>query len=730
MNPKFEELKASGNLPSPSGVALEILRLTQNDDVSIDELVSLVKADPALTGRVLKLVNSSALRSDHPITSITEAILRLGINILPRLALSLSILDTQKGGNCEHFDYANFWLISLFRALAVKAIAEYVPVLVPEDAFTIGLVAEIGQLALAQIYPVEYSECLKDNQSQLEHHAYCQQCPSRAECRNTNVYRLISSEQRLFAIDQNQITLAMLGEWGLPEKMIDAVNLYQKYDLALPAQTGFSQTLASSLRLASILAGQVGNENYGMCVQPLREQLGLTNSDFTDLLKQLFQEWEEWHSVLGIETFNTMATLSPHRPTPDVGSQYGLDIMLVEDDRIQSHILSTFLNGQGHRVTKASSGEEALRMMVDKHHQVLITDYRMAPMDGIALCKALRSSNNARWVYIILITADNDNATLSKAFQAGVNDFICKPIHHPELNARLMGARNMLEIQNARHDEQESIRRYAFELAASTRRLEMLAVTDQLTCLPNRRYAITRLDQEWATFLRSGNSFAIFSLDLDHFKQVNDNYGHDVGDKVLIHFANILQSSIRTNDIACRMGGEEFIVIAPDTNIYNVATLGERIREMTEVHQPKNLGLSRLITVSIGAAITNLSTDANGWSDALKRSDQALYDAKLGGRNTFRLSNASDQRRHERIFHLAPVNIKPISTANAEPFLAQLENFSTSGLLLRCDANLLPKMNDILEIQTTELDDAQWQIAKVVRLIDTGFAVEFLSGRC
>ncbi len=733
INPKFEELKASGNLPSPTGVALEILKLTQSETVTIEQLVKPIKADPVLTGRVLKLVNSAAYHSGHPVLALHEAVMRLGINVLSRLALTLSIFDANRAGNCQDFDYANFWATSLLRGLAMQGIARHTRAINPEEAFTIGLIAEIGQLALAQIYPVEYSECLQRYQKAIADSSNCKDCISRNDCPDFGNKQLITEERARFAIDHQQITLAMFKDWGLPPIAFDAVSDFHKCLLSEESaglDSGFedSLSLANHLRMAAAIAGQLGIGEGSAAIRDLAEQMCFSDMQIQDLLHQLSLDWLVWKKMLSIDS------LYPHVCEPNDNQvtlslehydYTGLRILLVEDDRIQIHLLSKYLSQQGHRVTIADSAEKALAMLLATKPQVIIADYRMQPMNGLELCRLLRANLEAQWVYFILITADQDASTLSRAFQAGVNDFISKPIKQSELSARLLGAQRMVEIFDIRSTEQEKIRNYAFELATTTRKLEILTVTDQLTSLPNRRYAVSRLDQEWANYTRNGQPFAVYSLDLDFFKKINDGYGHDAGDQVLIHFADVLQKTIRTNDVACRMGGEEFIVISAQSAIGNVQALGVRILEMVQKNQPARLNLDRQVTVSIGAAISNQAIDQRGWSDTVKRSDQALYEAKAFGRNCFKILKDWNLRRYERFYHQAIIKVKFMMPNKRGEFECEMENMSKGGLHLRCSEAVKIATGDLIAVKTTEIEHAEWQTARVVRIEAQGFAIEF-----
>lgn len=732
-NPKFEELKASGNLPSPTGVALEILKLTQSETVTIEQLVKPIKADPVLTGRVLKLVNSAAYNSGHPVLALHEAVMRLGINVLSRLALTLSIFDANRDGNCKGFDYANFWATSLLRALAMQAIARHTNAINPEEAFTIGLIAEIGQLALAQIYPVEYSDCLNSHQQSMTDVSNCKNCANRSDCSESVKRQLINEERARFAIDHQQITLAMFSDWGLPSIAYDAVSDFNKC-LILQASAGLdygneaSRSLGNHLRMAAAIAGQLGIGEGSLAIQDLAEQMCFNDKQIQDLLHQLAVDWPVWKKLLSIEGEDPQVIDSNHDQISRSLGQYahtGLRILLVEDDRIQIHLLSKYLCQQGHKVIIADGAEKALAMLLTAKPQVVIADYRMQPMDGLELCRLLRTNLESQWVYFVLITADQDASTLSLAFQAGVNDFISKPIKQNELDARLLGAQRMVDIFNIRSSEQDKIRNYAFELATTTRKLEILTVTDQLTGLPNRRYAVSRLDQEWANYTRNGQSFAVYSLDLDFFKKINDVYGHDVGDQVLIHFAAVLQKTIRTNDVACRMGGEEFIVISSQSSIESVEALGFRIVDVVEKSQPVDLNLDRLVTVSVGVAICNQSIDLRGWSDTLKRSDQALYEAKASGRNCFKLLKDRNLRKYERFYQKAAIKVRIMMPNKQSEFECEMENLSKGGLFLRCSEAVKFDIGDLVAVKTTETENAEWQNARVVRIDGQSFAVEF-----
>ncbi len=659
----FEELKSTGNFPSPCGVAFEILKLTQSEQLSVAELVHTINADPVLTGRVLKIVNSDASEATK-IISVQAAVAQLGLAIISDLAHSLSIVAPSTQQTDSLFNYNDFWISSLIRGLALREIAHYHPLLDADQALNLGSVVEIGQLAMAQIYPQVYSSCLEARTSYAQFSDNFPPHHSANHQPNFSLHELLQKEHELFAIDHNQITLKILDDWGLPKILIKAVEFSHDLEVTIP-HPNKEQQLAIALKLASLIAEYVkGNCTLDSALQ-LCEKLTLTTQQLQSIVDSIWADLPSWDGLLDLTAlsnphsqhqFTNELTPTPHALTnkywpadmrvhahDDIATSQiesnaaQLRILLIDDDRTFVHLLRNYLINQGHAVISTLNSDQGLKALLSFNPQVVIVDYMMEPIDGLTFCKLLRSSKANHLIYVILITAETDPSLLTKAFECGVNDFITKPIKKIELDARLLGAKHMVDKILGLHSEADSLRHHAYNLASSSRRFEEVALMDALTQLPNRRYAIQILDKAWNIFQQEGQPFGLLSLDLDLFKQINDNYGHSMGDKVLIHFAKILKASIRKHDLACRIGGEEFIVISPGINQYELSILGERIRAMVEKNQPENLSLSHIITVSIGGAITNLAEDQNGWNDTLNRSDQALYRAKQCGRNLYNL---------------------------------------------------------------------------------------------
>jgi two-component system cell cycle response regulator len=610
----FHELKAAERLPSPSGTALAIMRLVQKDDATVEQLAELVKVDPALTARILSFANSAAFGARRPIASVIDAVIMIGMQSVRNFALSLSLVSKNRAGHCSGFDYDAYWAQALAMAVAIAAITARERTVSPEDAFTLGLLSDIGRLALATAWPDSYGECLNSSQGD----------------------DLLNLERERFAVDHNQLTLMLLLDWGLPSILLDALKLSFE---AFTNETSRTARLARQLAFARQLARHcIADDQYRAVLLPGLQQEATERDLEDDVLNQMIDDishqWHEWGKLIEINT-DVRLEFSDSQPEQTEVLQ-GLDILLADDDPMMLARLSKQLAMAGHRVAVCRDGESALKHVIEHNPQLVITDWRMQPMDGLALCKTLRSSDFGKNLYLIMLTATESEDALVEAFDAGIDDYVTKPISLRILLARIRAGQRIVMLQQEVQKEKRDIQHYSAELSAANRRLEMMAHTDVLTDLPNRRYALTRLEQEWNAAQRHNRPLSVLMLDLDHFKSVNDTLGHDAGDIVLVHVAKIMKGVARTSDIACRIGGEEFLIIATNTDANSALLLAERIRKTIEALQPKEIALARPITVSIGVAGSVGSKP--GWEALVKLADQALYKVKGGRRNSVQLA--------------------------------------------------------------------------------------------
>lgn len=287
---------------------------------------------------------------------------------------------------------------------------------------------------------------------------------------------------------------------------------------------------------------------------------------------------------------------------------------------------------QHFRLRHARDGEEAWHMLQsDTDIELVITDIQMPRVSGQQLLKLIRLSDEPRIqnLPVIVMTTANDNADKHLAFLNGANDFLNKPIDPLELQARL----------NVHH----RLARTIHELEESRKALAEQASTDTLTRLRNRRMFYSQAEQNLAACRRSGQDVSVLLLDIDHFKKVNDTYGHHAGDEVLVRIAQLLSQLMRAADTVARFGGEEFVALLPETNKLGAAVLGERIRATIEREQIVVAGQHIPVTVSIGIA-TLPANDLETIDQLLRVADQRLYLAKHNGRNRICLTDDGRSR--------------------------------------------------------------------------------------
>jgi diguanylate cyclase (GGDEF)-like protein len=306
-------------------------------------------------------------------------------------------------------------------------------------------------------------------------------------------------------------------------------------------------------------------------------------------------------------------------------------ILVVEDSLTSVAVISRDLR-EFYTLLHARDGEQAWEMLlVDPRIELVITDVQMPRLTGQQLLKLIRQSpvTRIRNLPVIVMTTAEDKSEKHLAFLNGANDFLNKPVDSLELQARV----------NVHH----RLSRTIYQLEVSQEALAELATTDSLTKLKNRRLLYTQAEQNLNACRRYGKDMSLLLLDIDHFKKVNDTFGHHAGDEVLIRVASLLAQMVREVDTVARFGGEEFAVLLPETNRLGAAVLGERIRAAVEREMIVVAGQNIPVTVSIG--ITTLAAeDVESIDQLLGIADRRLYLAKSGGRN--RICVGDDGKSH------------------------------------------------------------------------------------
>jgi diguanylate cyclase (GGDEF)-like protein len=347
-------------------------------------------------------------------------------------------------------------------------------------------------------------------------------------------------------------------------------------------------------------------------------------------------QWREWGDVLKVPTSElpTFSQMS-HAPAPHAKSDAdpaSLRVLLVDDDPstrvMMEGLLSRIL---GHTVHTATNGEEALALAVQTMPQVVVTDWVMPAMDGLEFCQTLRASSWGQTMYVIMLTGVENEDEIVNAFEAGVDDYVTKPVNVRALRARLRAAWHYVRLLEAWERDRAKLNQFAAELAISNRRLEHTAQTDMLTELPNRRFGMNALAQAWQASCRHGQPMAVMLIDIDRFKDINDTYGHAFGDIVLKAVGRTILSSARKDDSVCRLGGEEFLVICRNTDLHAVFDTAERLRKVIESLEIQIGDTCVHIEVSIGVACRE--TEMTREDALVDAADKALYAAKNSGRN-------------------------------------------------------------------------------------------------
>lgn len=622
---EIDELKAAGKLPSPTGVALAIMRKSQQEDVSVQEIAHLIQSDPALSGRIIKYANSSLLGSRRPIISIPDAVFMIGLPVVRQLALGFSLIANSRNEPCRGFDYPRFWSRSLAIAIANRALSLHVKTSA-DETFTMGLLCGVGKLALATIYPDSYGEVFM----------------AATGHSNSELVRL---EHTHYATDHKQLAVVLLKDWGFPTVFLEAVFYHDDPDGGVFEQGSRAYYLVNGLHLAASLADAcLQSEEARRLLLPQLymkgARLGIEAESLLSLGDQIVREWQEWGTLLNIPTpqllsFSNLANSVPPQPeiheAAAISTANPLRILAIDDDPIMRTLLEKLLSAAGHEIRVANNGREGLRLALEFKPHLVITDWLMPEMDGLSFCKALRATEEGKEIYIILLTAMENEDSLVEAFEAGADDFITKPFSKRVLMARLRAGERVIGLHDNLLKKEKELRVVIAELAVTIRQLHELALKDPVTQLPNRRYGLERLDQDWAATGRSQKPLCAMLLDLDHFKQVNDRYGHDIGDLVLKMVAEILRKSSRAEDFAARLGGEEFLIICSDTDLKAAQQIAERLRKTIENTPLQSRAGAICITASIG--IAERSASMADPADLIRLADKAMYTAKNSGRN-------------------------------------------------------------------------------------------------
>lgn len=653
--------------PLPKGAAMALIRLTQREGTSLAVMAHALKADPALSVRVIRVANGVSGTEQGPLVSLRDAVNVLGVPAVRSLAMGFSLLEHHRTGACSNFDYPRFWSHALARAVALQLLAGLRAGCPPADAFSVGLIARLGELVLATVFAQPYGELL----------------------RQWSVGQVLAQrEQEAFGASSGALTASLLLDYNLPDECVAAVEVFD-----LPAAGSQQEGGDAILRQLLVLADYIG----AICVAAPTEWRGLMPKLFElgdclslkaealiALCNRTAHEWREWGGMLELETgpmphFEEMADLPPavpeappapkvseapkvskaaeppkvskpveppkapkpveppkvakaiKPPEPEVRAaattgDAAMCILLVGDEARLRNPLREVLTAAGYRVAEAPNGRQGLTMAIELQPPIMLLDLQSTEIDGIELTRTLRQFKAGRSIYILILSDRDDDEKLVAAFTAGADGFLTLPLQPRILTARLQAGKRAASLREELGQEQEKIRRISAELAVSNQQLQEVGMTDLLTGCRNRRYAMERMQQEWAMAVRSERPLACMVIDVDNLKQLNDTHGHDAGDTALKLVVSAFREEMRAQDVLARSGGDEFLVICPDTTLEAALACAERMRAAVEALPV--VGGARTVhgSVSIGVAVRDATTPD---ADALIRlADQSAYLAK------------------------------------------------------------------------------------------------------
>lgn len=650
--------------PLPKGAAMALIRLTQREGTSLAVMAHALKADPALSVRVIRVANGVSGTEQGPLVSLRDAVNVLGVPAVRSLAMGLSLLEHHRSGACSSFDYPRFWAHALARAVALQLLAGLRAGCPPADAFSVGLIARLGELVLATVFAQPYGDLLQ-------------------QWRAGQV--LAQREQEAFGASSGALTASLLLDYNLPDECVAAVEVFD-----LPAAASQQDRSGDAiLRQQLVLADYIGavcvaapTEWRGLMPKlfELGASLSIKTEELIALCNRTAHEWREWGGILELETgpmphFEEAVDLSPavpevpkpseaprvskaaeppqvteppkapkpveppktakppRPPEPEVraaatsGDAAGpMSILLVGDEARLRNPLREVLTAAGYRVAEAPNGRQGLTMAIELQPPIMLLDLLSTEIDGIELTRTLRQFKAGRSIYILILSDRDDDEKLVAAFAAGADGFLTLPLPPRILTARLQAGKRAASLREELGQEQEKIRRISAELAVSNQQLQEVGMTDLLTGCRNRRYAMERMQQEWAMAVRSERPLACMVIDVDNLKQLNDTHGHDAGDTALKLVVSAFREEMRAQDVLARSGGDEFLVICPDTTLEAALACAGRMRAAVEALPV--VGGARTVhgSVSIGVAVRDATTPD---ADALIRlADQSAYLAK------------------------------------------------------------------------------------------------------
>ena len=582
MNPKlhahFDKFKSSGLLPSPKGPALAVVKLTQQDDITNEQLEHTIQADPALVARLLKLANACRAHGTRPILAIREAIGILGLNAVRGLALGFSVMKAPPARRCSGFDYPAYWSRNLARGTAMQALTAVSHLMQSDEAFCLGLLSQIGELGLASLFPDDYARLLKATP--------------------TSRTALLDAEHQSFEFDHAELSAALLGDWGFPVNLVELVGTYERSDADRLVHGSRHERLLLTLKLATKIAticmAKPQDRRALMAnLLLLGGQMALDANDLLALCDGVVRDWADWCQLLEVPAhdlppFGELMN-APQPPVLKQGegalsvtSHSGFRVLLVDDSAIIRNFLKHVLGNAGYVCSEAENGRIGLELALADPPDLMVVDWAMPEMDGIELIRKLRETRAGRAIYILLLTGMDQDEKLVEAFAAGADDFLAKPPKSNVLLSRMLAGQRVVALNQEIRRDQSNLQRFATEFAKINGRLqdtrqkethnqERLALKQRQDAERARDFSLSASDWFWETDTQ--HRFCYFS---DNFEKV---YGLAPGRLLGKNRKSILEIDHLNApaDIAAHL--TQLAAYAPFKNFeYQIRTQGDEVR--------------------------------------------------------------------------------------------------------------------------------------------------------
>ncbi len=584
-------------MPSPSAVALQMMQAVERRDVGVFEVCRIARADPLLVAKTVQMANSALYAGLRQTVAMEDAVMRIGVSALARLAVGLSLVHAAQrwsGG----FDLGAYWKRALTRALALQQLARRQRNLPASEAFSLGLLADVGLLGVVAAFGEE---------------ADVDDATQRAR----------------FGFDRFQAGAALLDAWSFPASLWLST-LPEARDSGIGgARAGELAVMVELAReLAVALYSGADHDLSTLCL--LGARIGIGADALGDVLDQVRGELPAMAALLELPLsaeqaeaeFDRLRQSLNTQPPSDDGAGGGALLLIAPT--AANEAWRRALADAGVRLSAAASATQGLELLHEHKPDVLIIDADMPGLDALALCRQQRAERGAG-LFIVLVGAQLGGEGALRAIDAGANDALGKPVEHKLLLGKVRLGERTVRLIAALERERLDARGRQHELSRVNADLRAVAMSDELTGLPNRRALDAFLRGPATDALREGRALSCVVIDLDHFKRVNDEHGHEAGDRALCDVARVLQSQVRASDMLARWGGEELLVICPGAGLDAATQLAERMR----ISVQRLRGGQAPLTLSAGVA----QAGADGIGAMLRAADAALLRAKRAGRN-------------------------------------------------------------------------------------------------